>query len=113
MQTSLVKAEDVILSVLEENGFRMARIISGSKSGYLERYPGHEVYFNANILTEHGKIWYGDLDITKDKDALQKVATESRTDLYILREMDGRFGAENEPFEELKKKAVATFKSQL
>lgn len=110
---SEVKAEDVVLAILEENGFRMARMISGSKSMYRERYPGNEVYFNANIITEHGKVWYGDLDITRDREALQKAATESRTDLYILSEMDGRFGAEAQPFKQLKKAARVVIKSEV
>lgn len=59
-------------------------------------FPDNEVYFNANIFVlGEGKIWYGDLDVTKDIEALQKVASRIGSDLYILREMDGRFENEN------------------
>jgi len=71
-------------------------MISGSKSGYRERNPNNEVYFNANIFTlEEGKVWYGDLDLTKDLSILETIAKSIRKDLYILREMDGRFENEN------------------
>lgn len=71
------------------------RMISYSKSGYMDRFPGNEVYFNANIFVlGEGKIWYGDIDVTKEKEQLENVAREIGKDLYILREMDGRFGNE-------------------
>jgi len=77
-------------------GFNLGRIISFSKSGYRERYPDNEVYFNANIFVlGEGKVWYGDLDITKESESLQNIARETGKDLYILSEMDGRFGNEN------------------
>ena len=61
----------------------------------MDRFPDNEVYFNANIFVlGEGKIWYGDIDITKEKEQLENVAREIGKDLYILREMDGRFGNE-------------------
>lgn len=70
-------------------------MISHSKSGYRDKFPENEVYFNANIFVlGEGKIWYGDLDVTKDMDKLENIAKELGKDLYILREMDGRFGNE-------------------
>jgi len=71
------------------------RMLSFSKSAYREKYPENEVYFNANIFVlGEGKVWFGDLDITNDRDLLESIASESGKDLFILREMDGRF--ENE-----------------
>jgi len=85
----------------------MGRMISGSKSGYRERYPNNNVVFNANIVTEsRGKIWYGDLDITCDEESLRSIATELKEPLYILREMDARFENENQTIEFYKGKAV-------
>ena len=61
----------------------------------MDRFPDNEVYFNANIFVlGEGKIWYGDIDVTKEKEQLENVAREIGKDLYILREMDGRFGNE-------------------
>jgi len=86
----------LISESFRNNGFHIGRMISGSKSGYRERNPNNEVYFNANIFTlEEGKVWYGDLDLTKDLSILETIAKSTGKDLYILREMDGRFENEN------------------
>jgi len=82
-------------------------MISYSKSTYRQRNPDNEVYFNANIFVlGEGKVWIGDLDITKDRETLQKVATEIGKDLYIVRELDGRFENENLKDSEIIKVAV-------
>jgi hypothetical protein len=79
----------------EKENLLQGRMISHSKSGYRDKFPENEVYFNANIFVlGEGKIWYGDLDVTKDMDRLENIAKELGKDLYILREMDGRFGNE-------------------
>jgi prolyl oligopeptidase PreP (S9A serine peptidase family) len=71
------------------------RLISYSKSSYREKNPDNEVYFNANIFVlGEGKVWYGDIDVTKDREKLERIASASGNDLFILREFDGRF--ENE-----------------
>jgi len=83
------------------------RLISASKSFYRDQFPDNEVYFNANIICGSvGKIWFGDIDCTIDSEELIKIADEIDEDIYVLYEMDARFGEENKPFDELKKKAV-------
>jgi hypothetical protein len=68
------------------------RMISGSKSGYDRAHPGHVVVFNANICTRsNGKIWYGDLDITKDEAMLKALAEALGEDVFVLSEHDARF----------------------
>lgn len=95
--------EDVFYS----RGLIRGRLISGSKSRYREMYPDNEVYFNANIFVlGEGKIWNGDLDITRDKDVLEEIAREIGKDLFILREMDGRFENEKRTDPEIIKNAV-------
>ena len=85
-----------ITELFWNKGFYVGRMISGSKSGYRERNPENEIYFNSNIFTlEEGKVWYGDLDITKDLSVLEEIAKTKGKDLYILSEMDGRFENEN------------------
>ena len=82
-------------SIFENEKLLSGRIISFSKSGYRGEFPDNEVYFNSNIFVlGEGKIWYGDIDVTKEKEQLENVAREIGKDLYILREMDGRFGNE-------------------
>lgn len=59
------------LEILVENLGRPGRMISASKSGYQLRHPNNIVIFNANIaIVGYNKIWYGDLDLTADKDLL-------------------------------------------
>lgn len=84
----------------------MGAMISGSKSGYRNAYPENLAIFNANLCTNGGKIWFGDIDITKKKDALCEFAKSEQTTLYVLYEMDGRFENEEKPLIE---KAVVTF----
>lgn len=82
-------------SIFENEKLLSGRIISFSKSRYREEFPDNEIYFNANIFVlGEGKIWYGDIDVTKEKEQLENVAGEIGKDLYILSEIDGRFGNE-------------------
>ena len=47
--------------------------------------------FNANIFNSRAKkIWFGDLEIERDKEALLELSRQSGP-IYILYEMDGRF----------------------
>lgn len=97
-----------ITRVFEQQQLFVARMVGGSKTVYRNTHPDNEVYFNANIFTEEqGKVWYGDLDLTLDTRALKKVAKQLNTKLYILREMDGRFGTEQLGPEWVKSKAVS------
>lgn len=94
-------------TIQEKLGY-MGRMISGSKSGYCKMYPDREPIFNANIVTSEGKVWYGDLDLVSDKDALQSIANALNEDVCVLREMDARFGSEEDSVETLKSRAVST-----
>ncbi len=75
--------------VFSMSGFIQGRMISWSKSGYREKHPENEVYFNASIfILSEGPTWYGDLDLTKDRQILQEISTKLGKSLYILRESD-------------------------
>jgi hypothetical protein len=77
-------------------GLIPGRMISHSKSRYLDKHPDNEVYFNANIFTlNEGKIWYGDLDLTLDEKFLNQAAKSIGKSLYVLKEYDGRFDNES------------------
>jgi len=104
--------KEKILNVFTKHGFNLGRMISGSKSGYVNKHPKNQVIFNANVFNAEGKIWYGDLDLTLDNDKLQDVANELNFDLYVLREYDGRFENEGIKFDEVKKRAVKVFYAQ-
>jgi len=75
----------------------MGRMISGSKADYARKHPQNIVVFNANVLVDGKKVWYGDLDVTKDEKKLQKCADTIGKNLYILPEMAARFDKENKP----------------
>jgi hypothetical protein len=84
----------------------IGKLLSASKSRYRDNHPDNFVIFNANVCTDEGKIWWGDLDITISKENLQSLAIATNTKIYVLYEMDARF--ENEDFPLLKNSA-ATF----
>jgi hypothetical protein len=91
-------------------GFIPGRMISGSKTAYRNKYPENEVYFNCNIFVlGEGKIWYGDLDLTKDEPILRKLAKSMNQSLYILMEYDGRFENENLEDFDIVSKAVKIY----
>jgi len=94
--------QEKIVEELKNNGFHIARMISSSKSFYHEKHPNNVVFFNANIIDKKlGKIWHGDLDLSKDAQKLIDIAKELKTIFYILREMDGRFNNENKKVKKL------------
>lgn len=70
------------------------RMVSGSKLSP----PGEICVLNANVCTQgRGKIWYGDLNLTKDVEELKALAVREEEAVYVLREMDGRFDNERSP----------------
>ena len=57
-------------------------------------------------MKDVGKVWFGDLNLTEDYVILKSIADSLNTILYILWEMDGRFGEENKSIDELIKKSA-------
>lgn len=73
---------------------RCGRMIAATKSSP----KGHICVWNANLCTKSkGKFWYGDLDLTKDIKQLKLAASEQAEDVFVLCEMDARFGNEASP----------------
>lgn len=102
------RSDGDLYDLFNSHGFLMGRMISGSKSGYRDRFPDHFIIFNANIVIEsRGKVWYGDLDITIDGPKLSEVSKKLGENLYILYEMDARFENENMPFKFYESKCAA------
>lgn len=73
------------------------QMLSGSKVMYVRQFPDNVAIFNANVCTSKGKIWFGDLDVTKDQEKLRTLAEALGEKVYVLREHDGRFDNENSP----------------
>ena len=95
-----------ILDLFAKNGLHAGRMVGGSKSGYIDKHPDHFVIFNANVVSKLGKVWWGDLDLTKDGKKLKAIAQEMSDVLYVLRELDGRFDKEGDPVEKLIQRAI-------
>lgn len=89
--------DEVHLNDVEKILGQCGRMLSGSKSGYRNKYPNNVVGFNCNIVANGVKVWYGDVDVTKDIDKLKKIANVLKTDIYVINEMDGRFENEHSP----------------
>ena len=93
---------ETIVQIFESNKFPFGDMLSGAKWEYSQSFPNHLVVFNANVLTKsHGKVWYGDLDISMSHARLKKIAEQVGEPLYILHESAARFGEENKPIDEL------------
>ena len=101
--------DDELYEILSKYDLQHKRLISGSKSGYRERYSDHDVMFNANIFTPNCIWWNGDLDITKDNFNIQKLCNELGEEIIIVSEMLGWQGAEYRSYEELEADAHVKF----
>jgi len=93
--------------IFEKHGFPQGRMISGSKSGYRQRFPKNDVIFNARIFTKTDN-WHGDLDITKDRKELQKLCNEINEEMLITSESVG-WHSENQKYEDIEENAHAKF----
>ena len=88
--------EQLVHEICRRVGY-FGNLLSMSKSGYRDRNPDHLVIFNANIITEHEKIWYGDIDISISGETLLSLANAFGVDIYVLYEIDARFDNEDNP----------------
>lgn len=97
-----------IINAFIDNGMIPGRMITGSKTSYRKRNPNNAVYFNANIfILGEGKIWWGDLDLTRDLEILREISSGMGKKLYILSESDGRWENENANDEHVLSRAIA------
>lgn len=84
-------------------GLYCGRMISGNKNSP----KGCTCVFNANVISPSlGKIWYGDLNLTKEGKKLKEIAEKMGETLYVLREHACRFEHENDPIPVLISNAV-------
>lgn len=89
-------------TVLEDCGLKLGRKLKLRKKKGVE-----SIVPRANIISlKDGKIWYGDVDLVTDLDAISKAAALLEDRLYIVPEHDARYGNECRPAEKLIKKAI-------
>jgi hypothetical protein len=87
---------EYVLEIAERLLGFAGRMISGSKTGFCKQHPYHFPVFNANVCTDAGKIWFGDIDLTEDEAKLAELARTLGQKVYVLYERDGRFGGREE-----------------
>lgn len=103
-QRKRMNTTDIDFNTLFENRrFFCGRMISP----YKESPKGCKCVFNANIISpSRRKIWYGDINLTKEGKILKEIAKELGETLYVLTERDCRFDTEGDSIESLLAKAV-------
>lgn len=95
--------EENIYDLFFNRKLHCGRIIAAHKTSP----RGQVCVWNANIITKSsGKLWFGDLNITKEGSLLKEIAVEIGETLYVLRESDCRFGTEKDPIDLLISRAV-------
>jgi hypothetical protein len=111
------ESHETPVQLMHIHGLHISRMISGSKSRYIEDHKDkgddyrRGIIFNANIISRaHGKFWYGDLDVNIDAPKLKEVAKQLNEDLLVLREMDARFENDNQPYDYYLNKAAFIIK---
>ena len=90
-----------------EKLFQEAKLYCGRMiSPYKESPKGCTCVWNANVMTSsEGKVWYGDINITRDGEKLKQIAETLGETLYVLREMDCRFESEHDSIKTLIEKS--------
>jgi hypothetical protein len=67
-------------------------MISLSKSGYSHLHPDNAAIFNATVADAEGqRLWWGDLDLTRDEKSLVTLARRIGINLFVYYEGDSRF----------------------
>lgn len=88
-----MEPDAVFVALATEVGLPLSRLVSLSKSGFLRRHPQHAVVFNATLANAAGeRLWWGDVDLTVDKEALFELAERAGFDLFLYYEGDSRRG---------------------
>lgn len=76
-----------LTNIVEKHLGCNGRLLALSKSGYREKHPKSTVYFNACIYDENLKqVWYGDIDLTREKNKLKRIANEYKKTFYVTPE---------------------------
>ena len=67
-------------------------LLSYSKSEYIRRNPGNIYFSNACIFdSKKNQIWYGDIDLTKQRKDIEELVKVLKHDIYVTREQPYRF----------------------
>lgn len=84
-------AEQIVREILGWPG----KLLSGSKSSYSKSHPKNIVFFNGNVYGSDGrKLWYGDIDLTRDGKNLKYLAHQLQESIYVTAEQPFRWEAQ-------------------
>lgn len=93
MSIKKITLESLIYDLLGARG----KLLSASKSIYSYDNPKNLVVFNANLVIDGKKVWYGDIDLTLQYQRLKTISSYVNKKVYILSEIDARFENEEKP----------------
>ena len=103
--------EEIIKIINKDLGYS-GRMVSGSKGKYRDSNPNNIVYFNANIfIPNYSKVWYGDIDLTEDKEILELIKQNSgkyQKEIYELYNKKIPYRTFSKKLENLEKKKLIT-----
>lgn len=87
--------KDSDLEIFSKYKLHCGRAI-GSKTMYCKKHPNNIIIFNSYVYNNRKRLlWHGDLDLTKDAKALEKIRQELNIkELHIFTETDGYDGYE-------------------
>jgi len=84
--------QERLTAIVETVLGNVGKMLSGSKSDYSNRHPKNIVFFNGNIFDKDGvKLWYGDIDLTKDASKLEQIAHLLDESIYVTAELPFRW----------------------
>lgn len=106
MNLNEINTDSLVYKTFDDIGWIPGRIITYSKSKYIEDNPNSLVIFNAKVVVlDEGLVWSGDLDIDVNENILSDIAITTGKKLYILKESDILNNPDMDP-EHIIKKAV-------
>ena len=86
-----LKPKDKLEAVRSHLG-NEGRLLSASKSMYLEKFPSHKTFFNACLFdSSFTQLWFGDIDFDADSESLQLLSNYINEVIFITREQPYRW----------------------
>lgn len=109
----------MILNIIEDDNFENeglfeGKIVTGNIDKYMKRNPDSVVIKNANVFIDMGgKIWWGDLDLTRDAKRIQRACNRIGMEILITEESVGRDNLDDLNWDIVRAQAVAHIKPEL
>lgn len=72
--------------VFYEEKLPYGNVLEGSKKQYKELHPDNFVIYNASLISETEYLWYGDIDLTLDREKIQTIAKRLNINISLIKE---------------------------